>query len=197
MKADPGQKHDVSADHPDIASRLSQDVARWKAEMFPQLGKDDRPFTVGYPSMPTTLLPARDGVAHGHVERSAPRPNCSFFTHWTSPDDRITWDIEVATPGRYEVVVYYTCAPENVGCTIEAAFQDQSVQATVTEPFNPPLRGADEDRVTRHGESYVKDFRPLSLGTFTLPSARAPLTLRAPKIPGRRPLTSAWCPSNF
>ncbi len=38
--------------------------------------------------------------------------------------------------------------------------------------------------MTRHGESYVKDFRPLSLGTFTLPSARAPLTLRAPKIPG-------------
>ena len=71
-----------------------------------------------------------------------------------------------------------------MGCTIEAAFQDQSVQATVTEPFDPPLRGADEDRVTRHGESYVKDFHPLTLGTFTLPSTRAPLTLRAPKIPG-------------
>ena len=152
--------------------------------MFPQLGKDDRPFTVGYPAMPTTLLPARDGVAHGHVQRSAPAPNCSFFTHWTSPDDRITWDIEVATPGRYEVIVYYTCAPENVGCTIEAAFQDQSVQTTVTEPFNPPLRGADRGpshpprRVVRQGlpSAYPRHVHA--------PRGPGPLTLRAPKIPG-------------
>ena len=54
-------------------------------------------------------LPARDGVPHGGVKRSAPAPNCSFFTNWTKPDDRITWDIEVGEAGRYEAVLNYTC----------------------------------------------------------------------------------------
>lgn len=49
-------------------------------------------------------LPARDGVPHGNVKRNARTPNCSYFTNWISADDRITWDVEVATGGEYEAV---------------------------------------------------------------------------------------------
>ena len=76
---------------------------------------DDRPFTVGYREFPITTLPARDGVPHGGVKRSASAPNCSFFTNWTNTRRPITWDVEVATPGRYEVVLYYTCPAADVG----------------------------------------------------------------------------------
>ncbi len=188
MPADPGQDHDVASDHPAIAADLSRAVDRWKAELLPELKTDDRPFPVGHRAMPTTFLPARDGVPHGQVRRSAPAPNCSFFTAWSSPDDRITWDVEVASPGRYAVVLYYTCPEADVGSDLELTFNGQSLQGKVTEPFDPPLRGAEHDRVPRHGESYVKDFRPLPLGTISLEPGRGPLTLRALTVPGRHVL---------
>ena len=186
LTADPGQDRDLAADHPKIAARMAEAVASWKSELLPGLKDDDRPFPVGYRAFPITHLPARDGVAHGGVERSAKAPNCSFFTHWTDTDDRITWDVEVSTSGRYEIVLDYTCAPEDVGATVELSLNGQRLAGKVTEAHDPPLRGAEHDRVPRDTESYVKDFKPLHLGILTLEQGRGPLTLRALDIPGRR-----------
>ncbi len=48
------------------------------------------------------------------------------------------------------------------------------LQAKVSEANDPPLRGAENDRVPRQGESYVKDFKPLRLGHLrTEPRAAA------------------------
>ena len=185
MVHDPGQSHDVARDRPEVAARLSEAVAHWSGELLPGL-KVDRPFPVGYRAFPITWLPARDGVPHGRIRRSASAPNCSFFTGWSGTDDRITWDIEVATSGRYEAVVYYTAAAEDVGATLELGFSGSQVQAKVVEPHDPPLRGAEHDRLTRNGESYVKDFKPLILGIIDLKKGRGPLAIRAIKIPGRR-----------
>jgi hypothetical protein len=186
MTKDPGQSRDVSAEHPEVASRLSQAVARWKAELLPGLRDDRRPFPVGHPDFAMTQLPARDGVPHGNVQRSARAPNCSFFTNWSSPDDRITWDTEVLSGGQYEAVVYYTCAQENTGCTIELSLGEHRVARRVTEAHDPPLTGAEHDRASRGSESYVKDFKPLRLGRLTLEKGRGPLTLRALEIPGKQ-----------
>jgi arylsulfatase A-like enzyme len=185
MLTDPGQRRDISGKKKAEADRLSRAVAAWKKELLPGLGKDDRPFPVGYPEMPLTRLPARDGVPHGNVQRSARAPNCSFFRNWTDTSDRITWDVEVATAGKYEAVVDYTCAKENVGATIELSFRGGRVRAKVTEVHDPPLRGAEADRVHRGSESYVKDFKPLRLGVIELEKGRGPLTLRAVEIPGK------------
>lgn len=183
MRADPGQERDLAQERPEVARRLARTVAEWKQEMLENLGPDDRPFPVGHSQ--TTPLPARDGVPRGNVKRSAPAPNCSFFTNWTSIDDRMTWDIEVARPGSYEVVVYYTCPPGDEGSTIEVSFGESRMQARIGEPHDPPLHGEENDRVSRGPESFVKDFKPLRLGVVELQSGRGPLTLRALEIPGR------------
>ncbi len=185
MTADPGQHDDVSRKHPDVAQRLSKAVADWRDQVLSQLTADDRPFTVGYRQFPVTYLPARDGVAHGGIERSARPPNCSFFTHWTSPDDSITWDIEVATPGRYEAAIYYTCPKNDIGSTVQLSFGDAAVSRRIEQPWDPPLVGADDDRVSRQ-ESYVKDFKPLVLGTLQLKAGRGRLSLRATDIPSKQ-----------
>ena len=186
LQTDPGQKQDVSAKEPMVADQLSRAVAAWKKEMLPDLRKDGRPFPVGHRELPWAPLPARDGVATGGVRRSAPAPNCSYFTNWTTKDDRITWDVEVATAGRFAVDVWYACPAADVGATVELAFGDARVTAKVTEPHDPPARGAEHDRVPRQGESYVKDFRPLRLGEVELPRGRGHLTLRATDIPGKQ-----------
>jgi hypothetical protein len=69
---------------------------------------------------------------------------------------------------------------------VELSFLDSRVQGKVSEPNDPPLRGAEHDRVPRQGESYVKDFKPLRLGTFELVKGRGPLTLRALSVPGKQ-----------
>ena len=184
MAADPRQDRDIAAEQPAVADRLRIALQKWTQEMLPLVGKDDRPFTAGYSS--TTMLPARDGVPIGTIERSASAPNCSYFTHWTSKEDRMTWDIEIGRAGDYEAIVYYTCLPENVGSTIELSFGSEKVSAKIATAFHSPLQGAEFDRVPREAESYWKDFKPLSMGKIHLSKSRRLLSLRALEIAGRQ-----------
>ena len=186
MEADLGQDRDLAQAQPETAARLSQAVAAWRKEMLPGLKNDDRPFPVGYREFPLTQLPARDGLPHGGVQRSANAPNSSFFQHWTRPEDSITWDIEIATAGRYEAVILYTCPLADIGSTVELSCNGSRIEGVVSEAHDPPLRGAENDRVPRQGESYVKDFQPLRLGVLDLKPGRGLLTLRALKVSGRQ-----------
>jgi len=185
MVADPAQDHDVAAEHPEETARLSKALDAWRAEMAVTSGKDDRPFTVGYSAFPVTQLPARDAVPHGSVQRSSGAPNCSFFTHWTTPDDSITWDIDVATTGKYEAVVYYTVPLADAGSTVQLSFSGSQVQGTVGPGWDPPLHGVEHDRAPRGQESLVKDFKPLELGDIDLKKGRGELKLQALKVPGK------------
>jgi arylsulfatase A-like enzyme len=182
--ADPGQDRDLSKDKPGVAAPLLAAANKWAQEVLPLVGPDDRPFPVGYAA--ATLLPARDGVPEGGVERSASAPNCSFFTNWSTPEGRMTWDIEVARAGNYEAEIYYTCAAENAGSVVALSFLESRIESKIGRPHDPPLRGAEDDRVQRRGESYVKDFKPLKLGVIPLKEGRGKLALRALKVAGRQ-----------
>jgi arylsulfatase A-like enzyme len=185
LAADPGQAKNVAAEHPEAAKRLTAAVEKWRRDVLSELPKGDtRPYPVGYAEMPRAWLPARDGVPHGGVRRSASAPNCSFFTGWAKPDDRMTWEVEVNAAGRYEAVVHYTCPKADVGSAVELTVGAAKWAGTVAEAHDPPLRGKEHDRVSRGPESFVKDFRPLSLGVAEVPAGKATLTLRAAKVPG-------------
>jgi arylsulfatase A-like enzyme len=184
MPADPGQTKDVSGQRPEVARTLRQAVADWRTEVLVPR-KDDRPFPVGFPEFPRTPLPARDGIAHGGIRRSANAPNCSYFTNWKSKEDAITWDIEVHTPGRYRAEVQYTCAAADVGSTVELRFKESRSVGKVAPPWDPALLDK-QDRVPRKGESYLKEFRTLSLGPIDLEKGRGTLTLRALEITGQQ-----------
>lgn len=184
LSVDPGQTRDVTKDQPAVHSEMTDALKAWRAE-HPWL-KDERPFSVGYRELPLTQLPARDGVPHGGIQRSAKAPNCSYFTSWAKLDDSITWDVDVHTSGIYEVEVQYACPATDVGSEVEVSFADQRITARIAEPHDPPARGNENDRVTREGESLVKDFRRLRLGEITLPAARGPLKMRAISIAGQQ-----------
>ncbi len=186
LDADVGQTKDLSSTLPDVKKKLS-DAAAWyrKTVLSERPIVDNRPFPVGHSAMPRAFLPARDGVPANDIKRSANAPNCSYFTNWTNRFDRMTWPIAVAEPGRYEAIVHYTCAPGDVGSTIELSLNDAKWTGTIAKAHDPPLRGAERDRVPRKGESYVKDFRPLSLGTIDLPKSEGTLILRALKVAGK------------
>lgn len=144
---------------------------------------DDRPYPVGYREFPITMLPARDGVPEGGVQRSSGAPNCSYFVNWKTKEDRMTWDIDIHTAGDYEASIDYACPLADAGATIELSFGDAKTTATVAPGWFPPLLN-NQDRASRKGESYMRDFHTLSLGTLSLPAGRGLLQLKALEIPG-------------
>jgi hypothetical protein len=186
MVADPAQSKDIAKEKPEIAKELATAVAKWRAEILGgskgARGADPRPFPVGYREFPRTVLPARDGVPHGGIERSARAPNCSYFVNWKNADGFITWDVEVATAGEYEVEIEYTAA--QAGAEIELSLDDSKTRGVVAPAWNPPLY-TNQDTIPRPAaESQMKEFRTLKLPNVRLSSGRGVLTLRASNVPG-------------
>jgi hypothetical protein len=180
LVSDPGQTRDIAADQARMAAKLGKAAADWRREVGLNESPDIRPFPVGHSRV--TWLPARDGVAAGGIKRSSIHPNASFFTNWTSSEDRMTWDIDVLRAGAYEATLFYTCPANATGSVVELSFGRAQLHAKITEAHDPPLLGRAEDRVPRT-ESYVKVFRPMSMGRMNLPVERGRLTLRAIEIP--------------
>ena len=184
---DRGQRVDVASKHPKVAARLKRALAEHKAFMDGEKKRHaDRPFTVGYAK--STTLPARDGISHGTIERSAKAPNNSFFKNWTSEDDSITWDIEVGEEGMFDATVYYTCAKGDVGAHmyLSTGEGNDSTEQLVTEAFDPPLYDKSKERVEK-SHYFVKDFKPLKMdGPLKLERGRSVLSLRALKITGKQ-----------
>lgn len=144
---------------------------------------DDRPYPVGYTEFPVTMLPARDGVPHGEVQRSSGAPNCSYFVNWKTKADEMTWDIDIHTAGEYEASIDYACPVPDAGATIELSFGEAKTTGKVTPGWFPPLLDG-QDRAPRKGESYMRDFHTLPLGTLKLAAGRGLLRLKALEIPG-------------
>lgn len=204
MIADPGQERDVALENPRVAAELTAAVGVWRKEVLGTDGAvpsgkgggrgkargapivaDDRPYPVGYAEFPITPLPARDGVPHGGVRRSASAPNCSYFVNWRGLDDSVTWDIEVNTTGEYDATFYYTCPTEDAGSTVELSFNGSRLSGKVSPGWDPPLY-TNQDTIPRPpGESQMKEFRPLNLGTIHLDKGRGLLRLRALEVPGK------------
>lgn len=185
ISQDGGQRVDVTARHPEVANRLRKAVVAWQKELLPGLGQDDRPFPVGYAEFPVTLLPARDGKPQGNVRRSNRFPNSTYFLDWSSTEDLVSWDVQVATAGTYEVALHYACPAGDVGSTFELRFGDRRLRGQVTEAHDPPLIGPQRDRVPRI-EGPIKDFKRMVVGQWNLPAERGPLTIQAIEIPGEQ-----------
>jgi arylsulfatase A-like enzyme len=186
MMQDPGQYQDISEEMPEILDYLVDFKRQWEQEVLSELQETDtRPFTLGHPDFIYNQLPARDGTGHGNIERSNQYPNCSYFTNWTSIQDKITWEVEVIAEGDFEVEIYYTCPEQETGSVFQLRFGDETLDGKITEAHDPPLIGLDQDRVPRI-ESYVKDFKPLKIGTIHLDQGNGVLELKATAIPGSR-----------
>ena len=183
LTEDPGQRQDISSQQPEIAERMRAALAKWKQEVLPGYDDDQRRFPLGHPDFHLTQIPARDGTAHGGIKRSNRFPNCSYFSNWTHVDDAITWPVDVGADGEYEVELYYTCPQKDIGATIELSCGDSRLQKRITEAHDSPLLGGENDRVER-SESYVKNFKPMKLGTIKLRKGPAELKLQATDIPG-------------
>lgn len=185
MESDPGQKNNVAADFPKIHQHLTAAKTKWEKEVLTELPNEDkRTFPIAHPDFPITQLPARDAKTEGGIVRSNRWPNCSFYTNWTNDKDRIYWQGEALSTGKYQPVIYYTCPKQNIGVQINLSNKNNTLTSgKVEKAFDPPLRGMEHDRIER-GESYVKDWMTLTLNPISLSKGPIELSLSASDIQG-------------
>jgi len=196
LVADPGQTTPLNTREPKLTTELTAAVQTFRRDVLAALpaagarpgaanAVDPRPLHVGYREFPITMLPARDGEPQGGVKRSANAPNSSYFVNWKSRDDRMVWNVEVVTAGRYAVTIDYTCPLPDAGATVELSLHAARLTGKVAPGWDPPLYTNQDTLPRPPGESQMKEFRTLALGEITLPAGAGPLTLRALEIPGQ------------
>ncbi|WP_025764208.1 arylsulfatase [Dyadobacter tibetensis] len=184
---DPGQTRSLTPNHTAVTRALKDTLYAWKNELLKDMPQDIRPFPVGHPNFKYTQLPARDAKSQGGIIRSSRHPNSSYFTNWTHINDAISWDIEVLSAGDYEVTVYYSSLPQDLGATMELSAGQSTLSFEVEAPrnglpINNDILNKRYDRVERK-ESYELDFKPLNAGTIHLAKGRTQLLLKALNIP--------------
>ncbi len=185
MAADPGQKRDVSKQHPDVAARLTKAYQAWHADVSKGLEGMPPALPVGYAEAPTVTLLAPECKMAGNVRYKQGRGWANdWITNWTSTEDRVWWDIDVVRPGRFTVTLLYTCPKVDVGSRVRVEAGGKAVEGVVAKAHDPkPLPSP--DRVKR-GEVYEKVWAPLALGPIALAKGKTRLTIRALSKPGEQ-----------
>ena len=182
MSCDHTQSNDLSELKPQIKQEMQKTLNAYLEEANHLSDvKDSRPFVICHEDFKWTQIPARDGHTKGGIKRSNRWPNCSFFTNWKSLDDAITFDVNVLSEGSYEVDIYYTCPVGSEGSKFRINFGNSSIDGEITEAHDPPLFGMDDDRSKRM-ESYVKDFKRLTLGKNFLEKGAQKIVIEALNI---------------
>ncbi|GGG48258.1 N-acetylgalactosamine-6-sulfatase [Croceivirga lutea] len=186
MHTDIEQQNDISDSHQQLKDSLINLKEAWFTLANLKEAKQQKVhFTLGFPEAKYTQLPARDANATGQIKRSNKWPNDSFYTNWVSEKDSIFWPVKVLEDGKFKVVLYYTCKAANIGTTLKLIAENNELENAVTESFDPPLVGMEQDKHPRK-ESYVKDFKALPMGQLNLEKGEYNLTLKSPKIVGKQ-----------
>ncbi len=189
---DKSQSKKLNKEHPEVVARMIQAVEDWKKELGIPLPPEERSIPVGHREYPLTRLPARDATLSGHVARSSKHPNCSYITGWTGEDALVSYPLEIACKGDYEVTLHYCCPEGDLGAKMALRIGEEVIRFDVNEAFNSPLIGTADDVVPRPGESLVKDFKPWTIGTISLEPGHANLEIKAEEIPAGQAIEIRW-----
>ncbi len=181
MRADPGQKTDVSKQHPQVVARLTKAYDDWYASVTATpIARP--PIPVGVEGSPRDELFAPEAFFDGDVRwyNTAGYAH-DWITDWDKNGESLWWDVDVARAGRYEVAIRYTCAEQMAGSTFRISYGAATLDAKITKAHNPkPVVRPDRTDAVR----YIQTFTTAKLGTLSLRTGATKLTVRAVEFAG-------------
>ncbi|MEM1328467.1 MAG: arylsulfatase [Bacteroidota bacterium] len=183
MIADFGQTRDISSEQPEVVARLGAAYDSAFQSVTAQLPLPP-PIPVGHAEAKRVHLPvieAQKVVGDLRFKEGHAWAN-DWIVDWNSIDEALTWEIAVQKAGNYAVEVAYTTAAENIGSVIAVECNEQQVEATISEAFDPDYMES-PDRIVRK-EVYEKEWARLSIGELYLPEGKQELSLRALSVLG-------------
>jgi arylsulfatase A-like enzyme len=186
MAADPSQKKDIAAKHPDLVNRFKD--AYEKTSLDVTKGGFDQPIHMGHHQWPVVMLPAHEA----HLEKHGKKKGISYkgpygwandwITNWRDVAAYPWWDVTVVQGGQYRITLEYACRPEDVGARIKVQIGDRSIEAIVDKAHEAPVFPS-PDRQKR-GEVYGRSWRRLEVGIVELVKGQTRLAVQAVNKPG-------------
>lgn len=139
LARDPGERHDVAAQHPEVARELRRRFEEFFRDVT--AGQDYRrvPIEVGREDEnPVELDVAWAELAGKGLRHAGRRYHRDTIENWSEPGDAARWRIEVVAAGRYEAILEYGCAPASAGSRYQIAAGRARLESTV-QPTAGPL----------------------------------------------------------
>jgi arylsulfatase A len=102
----------------------------------PASGPSTQPTTrpINQASDGSVLLHARDVTIHGTTVRYEPKPEKNTIGFWTKKEDWVSWDFEIARPGKFRVLILQGCGKGSGGAEVAFTVDDaQTLKHTVED----------------------------------------------------------------
>jgi len=168
LQTDPGEEHDLAAEHPDVVRELRAEFERWFAEVTAGRDYERVPIEVGRDDENPVEIDVVWGEAVGSkVKPRHRRYHRDYIADWTQVQDYVRWKIDVTQAGKYEVTISYSCPPGEEGSRFRFVVGDSSCEGTV--------------RSTGGNDIYCP---PVTVGTLELAAGPAWLECRPISIAG-------------
>ena len=193
LESDPGEQHNIADKRPNIAASLRNEFLEWLADVT--RGKAFEPVAIPVGDSledPIDLLPswARHKGQHASVTQvrhrdpvdpaplgNRPVEESTVYTFggyywdtiegWKEPSESVTWKIDVAQAGEYEISLIYGCDLDDEGGTFAVSVAGRELRGIV--------------RATP-GRTY---FEPHTIGIMQLPEGVAELSVRVVASAGK------------
>ncbi|MBU6402757.1 MAG: sulfatase, partial [Verrucomicrobia bacterium] len=114
LEDDLGETTNLAARMPHQAEEMRRQLAAWRRSVDAQMPTPNPDYRlaisparmVAQSADGTILLHARDVTVHGATVRYEPDPHKNTVGFWTRREDWVSWDFEVAHPGRFAVEIF-------------------------------------------------------------------------------------------
>jgi arylsulfatase A len=181
MLKDPRQKTDIAAQHPAVTSRLASAYETWYLDVTAR-GTDAPPLPVGYTLSNPTVLQAEDAHLHGGLQfRRKQGWAHDSILNWRTDEDKVTWNIDVLQPGRYEIMLMIGAGASDVGTEVQIEVNGRRTQTEIHMAHDPmPIQDRAHKRSTVWTEGPVPmiTWIPLDFEPVTMKRGRTDMVVR-------------------
>ncbi len=185
VEADPGERTNVAAEHPDVVRELRAAYESWYEEAVSERGYRRLPIRVGYAEENPVSLPAPQAYLEGGVKfAKGPGWAHDWFVGWKDAASRAYWNLDIVRSGRYEISLRYLCPQEGVGTRLRVIVAGRTLGSTISDPALRVSRSA-PDRVPRI-EAYAMDWGTLPMGVVELEKGETELAVSVASTIGEK-----------
>ena len=184
MIADPSQRQEVSAQHPQVTARLRAAIEHWYTEVTAD-ARPRIPIPVGYEVEPVVKLGAPEAHLSGTISvKGKVAWDINWIHTWTSTDDYVWWDLDVLHRGMHKVSVVYANPHQDIPVTACIEAGDESIEAKLTARLPSGLSSTPNRNRVVKTKTIVLGQTTQAAGQLLLRTGRTRVCFRIRSAPG-------------
>jgi arylsulfatase A len=172
LRVDPGEKNNLAAQQPSLASEMESAFLEWFHNVTTHANGRFARFPISLTDGTDLLIPS--AARTGGAQLFGKGWDYDWAT-FPTPSAAIVWNLTLPVAGRYEVSALHTA--QSIGGEIRVMVGDSVARSIVSTIYDPP-EIVRRDLIPRW-EVPDKVFKPLPVGTITIPKGSHELTITA------------------